>query len=168
MAVSTYRAISPLRFESSAHRYCSRRRRTLPDTGPCTRARKRPFSARNDTATPCSAQWPRRNGLHKTFPKQTIPPSVWIGIRALLTPSTRTCTHSPSFDRYVPWVVTNSVFRCFFMALPGPSPDTGPPGFHGRRLFAGGRPPRASNCRTWGRTREAAFAPLPASDARLR
>ena len=50
----------------AARRYCSRRRRTFPRTGPSTRARKRPRSVRNVTVTPRSAQSPRRNGLAET------------------------------------------------------------------------------------------------------
>ena len=47
---------SAARAASSADRSCSRRSSTLPDTGPCTRARKRPFSVKKLIPTSRSAQ----------------------------------------------------------------------------------------------------------------
>ena len=124
-AITTERATAAARSSRSAQRYCSRRNSTLPDTGPWTRAKNRPFSVRNASATLLSPHRPIRNGLHDTFPKHTMLLKVWIGTRSLVSFSTRTATASPSRARYAPCVVTYSVLsNCF----------RGPPLRPGKRL----------------------------------
>src|ERR1017187_7080591 len=117
LPMTTDRAMAADPSASSERRYCSRRSRTLPETGPSTLARNRPFSEKNASETPRSAHRPMSGGLHDTSPKQTTLPRVWMGTRSRVSCSTRTCTVSPSRARYAPWVVTQSVFRSCFMSF---------------------------------------------------
>ena len=84
---------------SSAQRYCSRRSSTLPETGPSTRARKRPCSAEAGDATPASAQKPSSGGAIEHAAEADELPSVWIGTRPRSAPSTETTTFAPSLLR---------------------------------------------------------------------
>lgn len=103
---------------SSAMRYCSRRRRTLPRVSPLTDARNLPLGLMNVIVTPFSAHRRIAEGLPPELPKQTTCCMLWIGTRPASFPATSTTMFVPSLRTYESGLVTYSVFSSCLIALP--------------------------------------------------